>query len=382
MLNIAVIGAGGVGSATARFLARDGHNVTVYEQFTLDHDKGSSYGGSRIIRRTYPDPLYTHMMGSAYDLWAELEEDAGDDLFVRCGGLTFGHQNNPIMAQTEQSLRVNAVPYKRLTAVEVMRRFPAFQLEQDMYGIFQTDSGFLRASECVKAQMRLACSDGAMLIENTPVQSVRRFADGRIGIVTAGGEIAFDRLLITAGPWMTRLLPSLNLPLTVTRQYYAHLYPKTSADDFAVGKFPVWIDVDTNMYGFPEQPEWPGVKIACHEHGMTTNPENVVREPSASDLSPLLANAGRRLPTLQGPPIYGKICLYTNTPDEDFIVDAVPDLPGAFFCSGCSGHGFKFTILLGQILARLADGDPVSHNLSRFALSRFGAETSPIVDPC
>lgn len=369
--NIAIIGAGGTGSAAARFLAREGHAVTVYEQFTLDHDKGSSYGGSRITRRTYPDALYTRMMSSAYDLWAELEEEAGEELFVRCGGLTFGREDSPVMAQTEQALRVNGVEYERLTTEEIARRFPPFCLERGLYGIVQADSGFLRASQCVRAQMRLALAAGATLREKASVLSLRRLTDGRIGIQTEDGEASFDRALITAGPWMAELLPSLRLPLTVTRQYYAHLQAAEPFDAFAVGQFPVWIDADANFYGFPHQPGLPGVKIAWHEHGQIVPPGQAVREPSADDLRPLLTYAARRLPALHGPPVYEKVCLYTNTPDEDFIIDAVPALPGAFFCSGCSGHGFKFTILLGQILAGLAEAQPIPHDLTRFQAARF-----------
>ena len=298
MLNIAIIGAGGVGSAAARFLARAGHAVTVYEQFTLDHDQGSSYGGSRIIRRTYPDALYTRMMASAYDLWAELEQDAGEELFVRCGGLTFGRRDNPVMAQIEESLRINAVAYERLTADEIVRRFTPFRLDADMYGIFQADSGFLRASDCVRAQMRLARAAGAALREGTPVRSVRRLPDGRIGVTTDTDDAPFDRLLLTAGPWMASLLPALNLPLTVTRQHYAHLQPGAASGAFSVGRFPVWIDADTNMYGFPQQPEWPGVKLASHEHGHPVDPAHVARGTSADDCGLLLGYTARRLPRL------------------------------------------------------------------------------------
>jgi sarcosine oxidase len=370
-LNIAIIGAGGTGSAAARFLARDGHNVTVYERFTLDHDRGSSFGGSRIIRRTYPDALYTRLMGTAYELWAELERDAGEELFVRCGGLTFGRWDNPDMAQTEDALRVNGVEYERLTAAEVEGRWAAFRLNQEQYAIFQADSGYLQASQCVTAQMRLAQNSGARLVELAVVKGLRSMTDGRTAVRVSGGEEVFDRVLVSAGPWMAQILPALRLPLRVTRQYYAHLDAAQAGDAFGAARFPVWIDLDTNFYGFPQQPGLPGVKVACHNNGIVVDPDQVERQAFAADFTLLADYTARRLPALHGPPVSEKVCLYTNTPDGDFIIDAVPDLPGVFLCSGCSGHGFKFTVLFGRILADLAQNRPVEDGLARFRLARF-----------
>lgn len=366
-MRIAIIGAGGAGSAAARFLAQEGHAVTVYEQFALDHDKGSSYGGSRIIRRTYPDALYTRLMASAYDLWAGLEEAAKEVLFVRCGGLTFGANDSGAMGQTEQALQVNGVGYERLSREEIGDRFPPFRLTSAHYGIYQEDGGYLCASACVRAQMRLAIEVGAALRENTPVRRIRPLSDGRVALTTDDrGEESYDRLLVTAGPWMAQMLPLLNLPLMVTRQYYAYFQPLGEMSAFDAARFPVWIDADTNFYGFPQEDRLPGVKIACHDRGEAAETDTVDRTPRKEDRGLLLSYAAQRLPALQGPLVDEKICLYTNTPTEDFLLDSVPDLPGAFFCSGCSGHGFKFTILFGRILADLALDRPIRYDLTRF----------------
>lgn len=370
-MRLAIIGAGGTGSAAARFLAREGHAVTVFERFTLDHDHGSSYGSSRIIRRMYPDALYTHMMGAAYALWEELEQESGEELFVRCGGLTYGRRDNQAMAQTEDALRANSLAYERLSPEEVAERFPPFRLETEQYAIWQGDSGFLRASQCVRAQVRLAKAAGAVLRENATVQAIRHGEGGKLVIALPEDEETFDRVLVTTGPWMADLLPWVKLPLTITRQYYAHFQPQSQPERFTSDVFPVWIDADTNFYGFPQDGQTPGVKVACHEHGEVVDPNRVRREMADSDREPLEGYIARRLPCLHGPLVYEKTCLYTNTPDEDFIIDAVPDLPGAFLCSGCSGHGFKFTVLLGQILANLIVGRPVAEDLRRFRLSRF-----------
>jgi monomeric sarcosine oxidase len=370
MRTVAIIGGGGTGSAAARCAARTGCDVTVFEQFRFDHDRGSSYGGSRIIRRTYPDPLYTKLMASAYPLWEELEAQAGERLLVRCGGLIFGSEGSAPMEQTEASLRANAVGYERLSAADVRRRFPPFRLDDGQYGIYQADSGYLRASRCVQAQMRLAVSAGAELREGTRVKSIRPLPTGKALVATDADEMTFDRVLVTAGPWAARILASLNLPLTVTRQYYAHLHAP-DLELFDAGRFPVWIDMDTNFYGFPRQPELPGVKVACHNQGRRVDPDDASREPAEGDLSLLTDYTARRLPELAATALMEKVCLYTNTPDEDFVIDAVPAFPGAYLCSGCSGHGFKFTALFGQILNLLAHGETVPYDLRRFHLSRF-----------
>lgn len=357
MLNVAIIGAGGVGGAAARFLASAGHAVTVFERFTLDHDFGSSWGDSRIIRRTYPDPFYTRLMGTAYDLWAELERDAGEELFVRCGGLTFGRADNPEMAQTEDALTANGVLFERLAADETAERFPALHLDDGQYAIYQADSGLLKASACVRAQMRLAREAGATLKENAPV--------------TLADVAGFDRVLVAAGAWTSSLLPELFLPLTVTRQYYAHLLPQTNAEQFEVGALPVWIDADTHWYGFPRHGELPGVKLAAHDGGLPTDPGGVRRDADEADRLPLRAYAARRLPDLSPSVAFEKVCLYTKTPDEDFLMGAIPARPGGFFCSACSGHGFKFTVLMGRILADWALGRTPPFDANRFRATRF-----------
>ncbi len=354
MFTIAIVGAGGVGSAAARFLASAGHAVTVFERFALDHDKGSSWGGSRIIRRTYPDPFYTSLMAVAYELWAELERDANEELFVRCGGLTFGGVQNPEMARTENSLRANGVGYDALSPADVAERFPALALGDGQYAIYQRDGGLLKASACVRAQMRLAVSSGAVLRENTPV--------------TLSDVADFDRVLVAAGAWTASLLPELCLPLTVTRQYYAHLLPSRFPERFEVGALPVWIDADTLLYGFPHHGDLPGVKLAAHAGGEATDADAVRREADDADRNALRAYAARRLPDLSARVAFEKVCLYTNTPDENFLLGPVPNRKNVFFCSACSGHGFKFSVLMGRVLADLVTGRAPTSDVSRFFL--------------
>ncbi|QRO01585.1 N-methyl-L-tryptophan oxidase [Archangium violaceum] len=369
MTRIAVLGAGGVGSAAARFLAREGHEVTVLEQFETDHDRGSSYGTSRIIRKTYTDGFYTALMGEAYPLWDELEREAGESLFARTGGLFFGPEDHPELAAVRRALKDNGVPFEELEPSTCARRFPRLQLLPGEAGVFEREAGFLRASACVRANLRLATAHGARVRSRTPVEGLEP-RPGGIRLTLAGGEaLEIDRLVVTAGPWTARLLaPFVTLPFTVTRQVYCHFEPEAPLADFGAERFPVWIDLATNFYGFPHDGQSPGVKVAWHMPGTPTDPDQVDWTLHEEDREPLRRYCAGHLPGLSSRTAYEKVCLYTMTPDSDFVVDHLPGEPRVTLVGGLSGHGFKFTVLLGRIAAWMATDRKVPWELSRFAL--------------
>jgi sarcosine oxidase len=372
MARIAVLGAGGVGSAAARFLAREGHDVTVVEQFEPDHDRGSSYGSSRIIRKTYTDGFYTALMGQAYPLWDELEREAGESLFARTGGLFFAPAAHPELAAIRRALSDNRVPFEELDPAACSKRFPQLRLLEGESAIFEQEAGFLRASACVRAQLRLASAHGARVRTKTAVEDLELRA-GSVSLVLAGGErLEVDRLVVAAGPWTARLLSRfVPLPFTVTRQTYCHFEPEGEVTPFAADRFPVWIDFGTNFYGFPHDGQTPGVKVAWHQTGTPTDPERVDRQLHDSDREPLRRYRAQHLPGLSSRVTFEKVCLYTMTPDADFLVDHLPGEPRVTLIGGLSGHGFKFTVLLGRIAAWMATEQPVPWNLSRFALARL-----------
>lgn len=372
MARIAVLGAGGVGSATARFLAHEGHSVTVVEQFSPDHDQGSSYGTSRIIRKTYTDGLYTSLMGEAYPLWDALEREAGESLFVRTGGLFFAPSGHPELAAIRRALGEHRVPFEELDPTACARRFPGFRLRAGESGVFEPEAGFLRASACVRAQLRLASAHGAQVRAGARVEALEPRARG-IALVLAGGEVLeFDRVVVCAGPWTARLLAGhVSLPFTVTRQVYCHFEPSASLTEFSAERFPVWIDFGTYFYGFPHDGQQSGVKVALHQPGLPTEPGRVDREVHESDREPLRQVCAEHLQGLSPRVVFEKVCLYTMTPDEDFVVDRLPGEPRVTVVGGLSGHGFKFTVLLGRLAAWMATDHPIPWELSRFALARF-----------
>jgi sarcosine oxidase len=375
-MRVLIIGVGGVGAMAAWRLAQAGHEVVALEQFRLDHDKGSSYGDSRIVRRVYPDTLYTALMADAYPLWEELQAlTPGEELFVRAGGIFCGPAEHPFVLAAQRALAVSRVEYEILSPARCSLRFPAFVLRPEEVAVYEPSMGFARASRCVRAAAQQAVRCGAQIRTDTPVAKIRPGVGNRgVRVTTQAGEThEAERLLLAAGAWTGPILQALGIsvPLVVTRQPYVHLKPERNA--FEVGRFPVWIDAAANSYtyGFPRLGDVPGVKIGIHDRGEITTPETVDRDVREEDREAARRYAASRFPWLSAEVVFEKVCLYTNTPDEDFILDTVPGLPDAVVISACSGHGFKFTPLLGQIAADLFTGTPVPYDLARFRLARF-----------
>jgi sarcosine oxidase len=342
-----VVGLGAVGSAACRFLAEAGIEVVGFERFEIGHDFGSSHGESRIIRYAYDDVDYTRLMGLAYPLWDELEEKSGEALLVRCGGLYFGPKGHPELEAVEMALKVNGVAHERLGAAALNERYPQIQLESHEDALWQADAGFLRAGSVVKASARLAREAGAELRENYPVEDLRELA-------------GFDRVIVSAGAWAGRILPEA--PLTVTRQQVTYLSGNLE-------NYPVWIDAATHWYGFPSDGRVPGVKLARHEPGEPFDPSREDRPTSEAEDKAAIAYAARRFPTLGPDVTFSASCLYTNTPDGDFLY-AQPD-EKTLLVSACSGHGFKFSVLMGKLAADWARIGDVPQELERFTAKRF-----------
>jgi len=370
-MRVAVVGIGGTGSAAARYLASAGHEVVGYEQFRVGHNQGSSHGESRIIRYTYPDALFTAMMADAYPLWAELEREAGEELFVRCGGLYFGRYDDPSVIATERALVGAGLIYDRLPPGEAQDRFPAFRFRPDEICLYQRESGFLRAGRCVAANAELACAYGADIREETAVAEVVPHGDDVIVVADVGSAERYDRVIVTAGAWISQLFAGLNLRLRVTRQQITYLQIARNADWFLPSQCPVWIDATGLYYGFPRDGRIPGIKFAAHTQGDQVHPDHVPRDVDTDYIAQNIEYASWRMPDLDPAVTASQVCLYTNTANEDFILDHIPGSNNIWLVSGCSGHGFKFTVLLGKIAAELATGGSYERDISRFQLSNF-----------
>lgn len=374
-MKIAVIGTGGSGSAALRFLAKDGHKVVALEQFGIGHSMGSSHGHSRIIRHSYPDEFHTRLMRRAYELWDDLEQESGEDLLVKCGGITFGPADDPTLQATVRSLASAGIDHEILDREECAARFPAIDLGAGRIAAYQKDSGFLRSNRCVRTQVDIAMKHGAEVREHTPVTSVEE-QDGKVIVFMGKTTEEFDAAIITAGPWIGKLLAPLNLPVTTALRQVAYFSIVRNPENFTPGKLPVWIEHPSDHYGFPSDGQLDGIKIASHDAGIPYDPDESDRPAMQEHLEALARKATALFPDLSGEVVSSQSCLYTITPDENFIVDHAPGSRRIVLCSGCSGHGFKFTILLGRMIADMVIAPSSAAAPDGWRLARFSARFS------
>jgi sarcosine oxidase len=366
-----VLGLGGFGSAAAYWLARRaGKSVLGLEQFELGHVRGESQDHSRIIRLSYHAPHYVELAKHAYRAWAEVERESGEQLVLRTGGLDLGPQVSAIPLSTySESMDAAGVTYERLDAEEIMRRWPPFRLSDDIHGLFQPESGIAMAARGNATHIRLAREHGATLREHAPVADISA-RNGEIEVGAGGTRYRCSRLVITAGAWSNRALEpfGVTLPLRVTKEQVTYL-ASPRLDLFQPDRFPIWIWMDDPcFYGFPVFGE-SGPKVGQDAGGQEVTADGRTFEPDQAALGRVLRFMERYLPDALGPIIYTKTCLYTLTPDRDFVIDQVPGHPNVLVAIG-GGHGFKFASLMGRILADLAIDGTSERNLSRFRIDR------------
>jgi sarcosine oxidase len=366
-----VLGLGGFGSAAAYWLSRRaGSEVLGLEQFELGHVRGESQDHSRIIRLSYHTPGYVELAKHAFRAWAEVERDAGEKLVLRTGGLDFSHEVSAIpLSNYSNSMDAAGVTYERLDASEIMRRWPLFQLPDDIRGLFQPESGIAMAARGNAAHQRLAKAHGATLRDRAPVTAVIP-GEGEIAIEAGEQRYQCKRLIIAGGSWSNRALAQfgLQLPLTVTQEQVTYFASPRLAD-FQPDRFPVWIWMDDPcFYGFPAFGE-PGPKVGQDAGGKEVTADSRTFDPDPDALGRVQRFLAKYIPSALGPIIYTKSCLYTLTPDRDFVLDFVPDHPNALVAIG-GGHGFKFASVIGRILADLAIDGRTAQNLEPFRMTR------------
>lgn len=368
-----VIGGGVMGCAAAYHLAKDSRRVLLLEQFAIGHSRGSSHGRSRIIRLTYALPDYVELARAAYAGWRTLQEEAGETLLVPCGGLEFGPPGTPSLEALRANLSRTNVPFEWLDERTIARRFPQFRLPEGMAGLYQAETSILDADRCVAALAALARSRGAALREGEA--ALRLAPDGRgVLVETARDSYWAERLVIAAGSWAHPLLRQLglDLPLTVTREQFAY-FAAGDPERFQPGRFPIFVHHDAGDgagYGFPIY-GLPGVKVARPRAGPAIEPDEEDRDVDAAALATLRAYARDLLPGLDGDVAHAQTCRYTTTPDTHFVVDRHPAHPQVVVASPCSGHGFKFGVLIGRIAADLAWHGATDHPIDLFRIDRL-----------
>jgi sarcosine oxidase len=371
--DVAIIGLGVMGSAALAALARRGQRAVGFDRFTPGHDRGSSHGATRVIRLGYFEhPSYVPLLRAAYPLWRELEARSGQSLLTVTGILEIGAPESGLVAGTLRSSRLHNLAHEILDAPSLMKRFPAFRLPGNFVGIFQPDGGFVRAEPAVAVLQALARGAGAELRMEERVVAVEPHRDGVL-VRTAHDDVLAGCAIVAAGPWLKSLLPQFPVPTRVTRQVLGWFEPADRARaQFAVGRFPVFLlqNPDGIFYGFPAEAD--GVKVAKHHHvDEMVDPDYYDRTVSVADEALIRIALKAHVPDADGPLLAARTCLYTMTPDGDFILDRLPQSPRIIVAAPCSGHGFKFAPVIGEILADLAVTGRTDHDISRFSLARF-----------
>jgi len=368
-----VVGGGVIGVATACALAGRGARVTLLERFTLAHAWASSHGMTRAIRHEYgPQVIYTRMVARSLVLWEALARETGRQLYRETGVLTLGHADDGHTLPGYEVMRAEGLPVERLTAQQCRARFPQFIPDEYDAITWNPRGGMLFASECVLALADRFRVRGGELREGARVLRVEPLggsgdSGGRVTLED-GTTLTADRVVVTSGPWVRDVLPDLALPVRATRQQVSY-FLGADPQRYGVGAFPVFL-AEMECYGFPlVGPNW--LKVASHVIGAEVNP-NIPYAPDTQEVAYVRDFLRRVLPEVaDGELALVDRCMYDMTPDEDFILDRHPGGAGVVIGSGFSGHGFKFGVLIGDLLASLALGEQPEFPLDSFRLSRF-----------
>ena len=372
--DVIVAGLGAMGSATVAHLAVRGKRVLGLDRWLPGHPYGSSHGDSRIIREMYFEhPMYVPMVQRAQELWRELEERVRRPLMKINGGLMIGPRDGALVGGTLRSAKEHGLPYEILDAHDVSRRFPPFTLRHGDVAVHDPRAGYLDPEACKVAYLKVAAKSGADLRFEEAIVSWSA-SDGGVEVKTSAGTHVADRLVLSVGAWTPDLCEALDLPLAVERQAVFWFDSGAEAPQYDPSLFPIWAHEYVPgeiCYGFPLLPR--GVKASVmHSGEIVSHADHVRRETTEDDLAALRQALGSVLPDLgRSRVIESDVCLFTNTPDHDFVIDFVPGSPRVLISSACSGHGFKFASAIGELQADLMMDLPPRYDLSPFRIERL-----------
>jgi len=375
MFDAIVGGVGGMGSATVYELARRGARVLGLEQFDIAHDRGSSHGMSRIIRLAYAEhPSYVPLLRRSYELWHELERATGERLLITTGGIDAGTPNSETIESSLRSCAMHDIPHEVLDAQRLHERFPGYRLPGSMVAVYQPDAGFLLPEQCVLSYVAAARNIGAEIRTN---ERVTRWSvdDGVVSVLTDLSSYRARKLILTVGPWASQLVPALRSLAVPERQVMLWTEPLRPWL-FTPDVFPIFnLEApEGRFYGFPMH-GLSGFKIGKYHHRHErVDPDRVDRECHPEDEEVLREGVAHYFPDANGAAIAMKVCMFTNSPDEHFILDTHPEHPEVSIAAGFSGHGFKFCGVVGEIMAQLALEGGTSHDIGMFRLRRFTAQ--------
>lgn len=369
--DVIVLGLGGMGSAAAYYAARRGARVLGLEQFGPAHEQGSSHGRTRVIRQAYYEgPDYVPLLFRAYDLWHELEREAGAALLVKTGALHLGSPSSDAVAGAALSARTHGIPHEMLSHDEIRRRYPVLRPRPDQVALLEYEAGMLPPERCVATYLDLAKRRGADLRYEEPVLSWSA-GSGGVSVRSSKGTYAGGHLIITAGPWTAQVLDGLGLPLRVTRAVVYWFEPNAQREAFKAIPIYLWEDRGIYAYGFPYL-EGQGLKCGFHHsHDEVTTPQTIRRAVGEEERVRMRDHLAALMPDAAGEVLSVSTCMYTNTPDLHFLIDRHPHHEQVVLACGFSGHGFKFASVVGEVLADLALPGRTNQPIQLFALRRF-----------
>lgn len=374
MYDAIVIGVGGMGSATLYELAKRGQKVLGIERHDLGHSMGSSHGVNRIIRLSYFEhPSYVPLLRRAYHLWRETEKLTGEQLLFITGSIDASREDGRVFTGSLEACRHHGLEHEVMSAAEVNQRFPGYRLPDYMACVFQPEGGFVASERAILAYATLAIDNGAEIHAREKVITIEP-AQGKVTVVTDKGTYEARRVVVSAGAWISDLIPELKSTAVPERQVLGWFQP-TDPAAFKPSVFPV-SNIAADHGHYYQFPSWgvPGFKIGRYNHFKEHGHADMLsREPRPDDEAALRLAIRDLFPRADGPTLRLAACLFTNTPDEHFVVDTLPGHPEVIVASPCSGHGFKFASVMGEILADLATTGESRFDLGLFQLERFSA---------
>jgi sarcosine oxidase len=377
--DVAVVGLGVLGSGAAYYAAKKGAKVIAFEQFELGHVRGASHDTSRIVRTSNFAPEYVALAKSAYKDWAELERDSGYKMLTVTGGVVFFAPESLTPASDfTKSLDAQNVPYELLDSQEVKRRWPQFDIADNVSTVFTADSGIAHAAKTVSTLQSLARSHGAILKENTPVDRVIPQASGGVVIETPKGRFKAAKVVLATDAWINKLLAplSVHIPVSVMQEQVTY-YKPTDAAPFETDRFPVWIWQGANCYyGFPCYGE-PTIKAGrdYSNNFMTPEQRTFVHLPQL--LEQLTSFMKGFIPDKERQPLRTVTCQYTITPDRQFIISPLENHPDIIVGLGAA-HAFKFAPAFGRVLAELAVDGRTNEDISKWGIPKAATLNSKL----
>ena len=370
--DVIIIGLGAMGSATSMFLSHNGIKVIGFDSYSPPHEFGSSLGHTRVIREAYHEgTTYVPIVQRAYEIWLEMNENSKVPIIETYGGLLIGRKTGDIENALKSANKYD-IPIKKMTSDEISQKFSVLNPPKEYIGLLESRGGAVFVENSINHMLNTALNNGSIHKYNERVVRWSKKSNYYL-VETNLGNYKAEKLVFSSGAWITKLLPTLKLPIKIERQVLFWFSPRKNPDKFKSINMPNsgWdLDNGLSFYTMPNL-ENRGFKVAMHHNGEFVDPDTLIRESNDSDLKMVRDFLEEYIPDGNGELIDSKVCMYTDTPDQDFLIDSHPDDENIIICSPCSGHGFKFTPAIGEICSSLIINNSTNFDLDKFSLERL-----------